>query len=117
MSSQRPTDELDNQDVTFAGEQDGAVERQLKDKLAEVLRRDATVTRAYLARATVGGNATVVLALRADGAAERVLAGQVGTAFASMFDSAQHLDVVFVDAERERDVRRVCRAFYERMKK
>jgi hypothetical protein len=103
-------------DIEFLGEQDGQVERQLKDALAALLRREPTVDRAYLARVRYDGTTSgVVLGLLTDGDDEsEALVGQVGTAFASIFDAKTHLDVIFLTDQRDTDIRRVWAAFYER---
>ena len=103
--------EFISEQVVFTGEQDGEAERRLKQALAESFRGSA-VRRAYLARARIDGIATVALALNADSESEAVVR-QASAVFASIFNAQAHLDVVFVDAAQESDLRRVCRAFYE----
>ncbi len=106
--------ELDAQDIAFIGEQDGPVEQQLKEQLAALFVHHPPVVQAFLARATIDGQATVVLALRAEGADEASLAREVGAVFASIFNARQHLDVLFLSDARLAEVRRVCGAFYDR---
>jgi SseB protein C-terminal domain len=102
------------QDIAFIGEQDGPVEQQLKEQLARLFDRHAGVVQAYLARATIDGQGTVVLAVHAEGIDESDLAHQAGIVFAAIFNARAHLDVLFLDAARQAQVSRVCRAFYER---
>src|SRR5207244_3075683 len=110
----RSPTELEAQDIVFTGEQDGPAEQQLKQQLAQLFDHHPGVTHAFLARATIDGQPTVALALRADGADEESLAGQVGAVFASIFNARAHLDVLFLDPARQAQVSRVCAAFYER---
>jgi hypothetical protein len=104
----------DAQDIVFVGEQHGSAELQLKDRLAQLFERDPHVTAAFLARATIDGQGTVVLALRADGANETALAGQIGAVFAAIFNARAHLDVMFLPDARHAEVSRVCRPFFQR---
>src|SRR5882724_9713096 len=113
-ASGRTPDEICAQQIAFLGEQDGAVERQLKEELMQVFQRDKTVNKAYLARAAVDGNPTVVLGVRAEGVDESRLATQVGAVFASIFNARQHLDIVFLSDAQNAEASRVCRAFFER---
>ena len=106
--------ELDAEDIEFIGEQDGPAESQLKAQLAHLFARHAGVAEAYLARATIDGQTSVALALRADGLDESALATQVGAVFATIFNARAHLDVLFLDAARHAQVRHVCPAFYQR---
>jgi len=106
--------ELDAEDIVFIGEQDGPAESQLKAQLAHLFARHAGVAQAYLARATLDGQTSVVLAVRADGVDESGLAAEVGAVFAAIFNARAHLDVLYLDADRQAQVRRVCPAFYER---
>ena len=103
-------------EIEFLGEQDGMVERQLKDALVALLRRDPTVDRAYLARVRYDGTTNgVALGLLTDGDDEsEALVKQVGAAFASIFNAKAHLDIIFLTDQRDTEIRRVCAAFYQR---
>jgi hypothetical protein len=103
-------------EIEFLGEQDGVAERQLKDALVALLRRDPTVDRAYLARVRYNGKANgVVLGLLTDGDDEsEALVKQVGAAFASIFNAKAHLDIIFLTDAQDADIRKVCAAFYQR---
>jgi len=102
----------DAENIVFVGEQDGPAESQLKAQLELLFAKHAGVARAYLTRATIDGQPTVVLALRAERVDESALAGQVGAVFATIFNARAHLDVLFLDAARQAQVSRVCPAFY-----
>ena len=109
-------DEFPAPDITFLGEQDGPAERRLKEALAVVLGLDANVTRAYLARVLHDGKTSgVMLALlTADGRDSEELVAQVGKAFAALFNARANLDVVFLDGEKDADIRKVCPPFFDR---
>jgi hypothetical protein len=102
--------------LEFLGEQDGAAERQLKDALVALFRRDPTVDRAYLARVRYDGTTNgVMLGLLTDSDEDsEVLVEQAGKAFASIFNAGAHLDTIFLTDQRDAEIRRVCAAFYER---
>lgn len=103
----------DVEDIVFLGEQDGPAEQQLKERLATLFAQHADVANAYLVRAVIDGETSVILGLRADGVDESELARDVGAVFAGLFNPRAHLDVVFLSAEQRAAVGRVCRAFYE----
>ena len=77
--------------VSFIGEQDGARELRLKEAISVLLDLSATVTRAYLVRASTGG-----------------ITGGV------MLGLVTHdkKDVVFLDDEADALVRESCPPFY-----
>ena len=106
--------ELEVHDIVFSGEQDGPAEQRLKEHLAQLFDRHPGITKAFLARATIEGQATVVLALWADGVDESGLAREVGVVFASIFNARQHLDIVFLSHAQLAEASRVCRVFYDR---
>lgn len=103
-------------DITFLGEQDGPAERRLKEALAVVLGLNLTVTRAYLARVRYDGKSDgVMLGLLTTNEQDcEKLAGQVGRTFAALFNAKTSLDIIFLNAEQDREIRKVCPAFYER---
>jgi SseB protein C-terminal domain len=103
-------------DITFLGEQDGPAERRLKEALAVVLGLNLTVTRAYLARVHYDDKSDgVMLGLLTTNAQDsEKLAGQVRRTFAALFNAKSDLDIVFLNAEQDRAIRKVCPAFYQR---
>jgi hypothetical protein len=107
-------EELRVPQVRFVVEQDGPPERVLKGKLADFFRDEKCVARAYLVRADLGGRQgiTVVLALLAKSGAEKQIVKQVGTIFASVFNSTQHLDIIFLTEDQELDLKESCPAFF-----
>lgn len=114
MSKRQPI-EFHRRQVRFIAEQDGPIEQQFKRRLQDLFCDRITVTKAYLAALDYGTPATftVALCLRASSSPDRSLVKSIGTVFASIFSSAEHLDIVFLDDEQEMRLKRVCRAFYE----
>lgn len=101
--------------ITFIGEQDGAYERRLKEAISVLLDLNATVTRAYLVRVSYddGSTPSVLLGLLThDRKASGELALQMDRAFGALFNTEAHLDVVFLDDERDCQIRKICRPFY-----
>ena len=107
-------EELEVQRVAFVGEQDGPVEQRLKQALSELFRKERPVTGAYLVRAMVDGQPTVILGVCADGVNRSRLAAQVGAVFAAVFSANQHLDVAFLSDRQRAEVSRVCPPFFAR---
>lgn len=102
--------------ITFIGEQDGAHEQRLKQAISVLLDLDATVARAYLVRASYDGTAcgAVLGLLTHDRRESGKLALQMDRAFAALFNTAAHLDVVFLDDEGDARIRKSCAPFYDR---
>jgi hypothetical protein len=100
--------------VEFLSEQDGPVEGKLKGALALELAQFPEVTRAYLAR--VGfqpeNKISVALCVRSSGGNKEAIVKRVSACFAELFNKAVFLDVLFLTAEQEGDLKRVCSAFY-----
>jgi len=99
--------------IHFLFEHDGEGERHLKTKLSEIFDRHGAVTSAYLVGAEYEGSAdyNVVLCLDADESVS--LVKQVQEAFASLFSGGNHLDILFVNADQETSVKKVCEPFYK----
>jgi hypothetical protein len=103
-------------EVTFLGEQDGPAERRLKEALSVLLGLGATVTRAYLARVRYDDKTSgVMLGLLTDDErnSEKV-AGQMGRTFEALFNTKTHLEIMFLDDERDAEIRKACAPFYDR---
>jgi SseB protein C-terminal domain len=102
------------QRVHFVGEQDGRPERELKGRLAEVLRGQSKVLRAYLARVAHGDRSPVVVALciRTRSNPDAALLERLSEVFASMFSRNQHLDILFLDDVHEATLASCCKPFY-----
>jgi hypothetical protein len=113
--SKRRSQELQRSQVRFIAEQDGPIEQALKRTLIEVFHNNKTVTGAYLAAIDYGELTTysVALCLRALSSPDRALMERIGSVFASLFSSEEHLDILFLSDEQEKNLLMVCRAFYE----
>src|SRR6266567_2712918 len=100
--------------IQFVGEQDGPPERLLKAQLAELLRSQSAVERAYLAR-TDYGDATgmhVTLCVKSSLGEDKLLTPKIGDIFVGIFGSHEHLDTLFLLTNQENDLQKVCRPFY-----
>jgi hypothetical protein len=100
--------------VEFLGEQSGSVEDLLKRDLIFEFATRPDIRRAYLAR--VGfqpdaetSTAVSIVSKRPD---DRSLVIRIGDIFRRRFGKDAVLDVLFLTAEQEADVMRVCRPFY-----
>jgi len=100
--------------ITFIGDHDGAHEQRLKEAISVLLDLNATVTRAYLVRASYDGiTGGVVLGLVTHDKKESgKLALQMDRAFGALLNTDAHLDVVFLDDEGDARIRKTCRPFY-----
>jgi hypothetical protein len=113
--------------VQFVGEQDGAPERELKDRLAGSL-RPMGVQKAYLAVVSyaerkgpqnadgdgVAPELTVALCLSvSDAATEKgEIVQRASHDFAAMFGPTQHMDIIFLTDQQEAALKKVCQPFY-----
>ena len=101
--------------VKFVGEQDGAPERDLKLRIAQVLSQVPSVQRAYLARVRYAGSDQSCVALCLYGASESAeIAAACSQPFEQMFNGAQSLDVLFVRSEQDVELAKLCQPFYSR---
>lgn len=102
--------------VTFVGEQDGPAEQRLKEALAVLLGLGATVSRAYLARVRYDDKSSgVMLGLVTDDERNsKKVAGQMGKTFAALFNTKTHLDVVFLNDEKDAEIRKACPPSHDR---
>lgn len=98
--------------VVFLGEQDGPTEQLLKDRLSEFFKRDLSVYVAYLARASFGGQTSVVLCLKTQFGPDRGLAEKIGMIFKTVFNAQVHLDIMFPSAAQEAELAKVCKPFF-----
>jgi hypothetical protein len=107
---------LSTDDITFLGEQNGPAEQRLKEALAVVLGLGANVTRAYLARVAYDDKTSgVMLGLLTDDDRDcEKLAGQIGKTVAALFKTNADLDIVFLNSERDAEIRKACPPFYDR---
>jgi type III secretion system (T3SS) SseB-like protein len=105
--------EMQVSEVQFLGEQDGPPERLLKNRLTEFFRRDKSVHRAYLARTSLEGQASVALCVKTEFSADRGLAEKIGAIFGMIFNAREHLDIIFLSDQQESELKRVCSMFFD----
>lgn len=104
--------------VEFLGEQDGQAERTFKSELRAVFLRYPKVERAYLARIGFSPRSqpSVALCICPSAAELRDVVDEVQRSFARLFAEEVELDILFPTRAEEEDLRRVCRAFFEKRK-
>jgi len=113
-TSKKNPEEFRVPQLRFLGEQDGPPERELKFRLAQFFQSDQSVTTAYLARVTYGGESfAVALCLRVRFAFEGALIEELGKIFASIFGSHEHLDIIFLSETQEVELAIVCKPFFQ----
>jgi len=98
----------------FLGEQTGSVEDTLKRDLILEFATRPDIRRAYLARVAFEGQSEPAMALcivsrRPN---DQAVVGRVGEIARRRFTKDAVLDVLFVTAEQDAELSRVCRAFY-----
>jgi len=98
--------------VEFIGEQDGPPEQLLKGHLVEFFQRDRSVHKAYLAKVNIGNQAGVALCLVSQFGPDRGLAEKIGAIFKTIFNSHEHLDIMFPNAGQQTELDRVCKPFF-----
>lgn len=102
--------------VDFLGEQSGSVEDTLKRELILEFATRPDIVRAYLATVsfppqTESSAALCVVSRRPD---DRSLVLRVGEIFRRRFSKEAALDILFLTAEQEAEIARLCPPFYGR---
>jgi len=102
-------------DIRFLAEQDGQIEKEIKARWQSILVTFPDVLRAYLAIASFGQsqNYQVVLCIISKTGENPLLVDALAQPFREMLNAATPLDIMFLNAATEADVKKVCRAFYE----
>jgi len=102
-------------DIRFLGEQDGQIEKEIKARWQSILATFPDILHAYLAIASFGQsqNYQVVLCIMSKTGENPLLVDALAQPFREMFNAATPLDIMFLNAATEADVKKVCRAFYE----
>ena len=102
--------------LEFLHEQDGEQERRVKNALEPLLIDTRTIARAYLARVGFepGAAPSVALCLVSDIGDDTALVRRVSEVFRPLAPPNVFLDVVFLTAAQEEDLRRVCPPFHSR---
>ena len=101
--------------LRFLYEQDGPHERTLKTQLITLFLQRQNILRAYLARVeyTNPGTYNVALCLRTTTDQEdSTLVDTIGSMFASIFSADHHLDILFLTAAQELQLKEVCNPFF-----
>jgi hypothetical protein len=114
--SRRP-EIFEPQRIVFVGERTGPVEDSLKTQFREIFSRTPTVQSAYLARLSYGESSgeSVGLCIRSSGGVDEPLEKQLAQIFAEDFRAGEHLDILFMRDDQEAELRKVCRAFYQKV--
>lgn len=100
--------------VKFLGEQDGPVERTIKEQWSAILSASPEIRRAFLVRASYEGSNEmhVVLALCSRAGADQTLLEALRVPYAAIFHRDCPLDMVFANASEESHIEKVCPPFY-----
>ena len=100
--------------ISFLGEQDGPVERQVKARWLPILSAQPQIRRAFLVRASYDGQSGVhvVLALCSNAGADLTLIKSLRVPYAEIFHRDCPLDMAFVSSAQESKIAEVCPAFY-----
>ena len=101
--------------VQFVGEQDGPVEHDIKSRWEPILSRHPEVRSAYLALGTYDQSQSYqpVLCIRSSRAHDSRLVDELAAPFKDVFSRDCALDIMFLNADKEAEVRSVCSAFYQ----
>jgi hypothetical protein len=101
--------------IEFLGEQDGAMERRLKNALLPLLQQ-SNISRAYLVRVGFQPSETgfVALALAPASAKDLALVSRIGELFRTLAPADVFVDILFLTDPQEEDATRVCSPFYSR---
>lgn len=111
--ARREPEHFELSDLKFIGEQDGAPERELKNRIRDYLSKRGANCRAYLARVKYSTEADFSVALCIGGVAQAdEIASDVGRIFSEMFRTDEHLDVIHVSDGQEDELKRVATPFY-----
>ena len=110
----RKVQQLQADTVQFLGEQDGPPEGVLKGRLTRLFEAERVKCCAYLSRVSYGSNhgTNVALCLRIAPGSEQLLVQKIGEVFASIFRGREHLDIVFLSGDQEKELSSRCPAFF-----
>ena len=104
------------QKIRFICEQDGIPERQLKSQLRRLFMRDNGVVRGYLVKTVFepSDEYLVALCLCVCSGSKLKRVKKISRVFCKMFGIQQHLEIMFLNEQTEREVANVCSPFYVR---
>lgn len=102
--------------VHFISEKTGDAEDVLKAHLREMLIKDKKTQRAYLAAVQYEGHDdfAVALCLVRPGPNSLDLVGKTASAFAELFSSREHLDMILLSNSQVEEIEEVCKPFYQK---
>jgi hypothetical protein len=100
--------------IEFIGRQQGVDGSRLTRALTVLFADWPVVERAYLARVRYGEQHPVDVALCLVGGESEGLHAAIARAFWAMFETGQHLDVIFVTPGEEQRLAAVCEPFFAR---
>jgi hypothetical protein len=101
--------------LVFVGEQDGIVERELKQRLTTVLNQYCDIRRAYLVRVAYSdaGIQHVALCLEGGDVDQLQIANSVAVIFRELAPQSASLDILWPNVRQLSEVKCVSRPFYE----
>ena len=113
---EKPITEIHPQGIRFLREQDGRIERLLKQELIVLFKGTKEVDEAYLVTCEFGGNMPqgVLLAIHASSGADVNLVQRIQNVFGSIFAKREHLDILLLDSDQQQNVSSVCLPFYQK---
>lgn len=100
--------------IEFVGEQDGNIERLLKDALCVEFARFPSIEAAFLARVGFAPSdpVSVALCIFPSSPSDGEIVKSVGEVFRRLFAADIHLDIIFPDADAVADLRAMCNPFF-----
>lgn len=103
------------QNLIFIGEQTDPADEQKKATLRWIFEQSRVFRRVYLARVSYGepGVSSVVLCFRNIDTIEEKLSKGLKHMFGELRRKGSTYDCMIIDEEQERELRKVCRPFYE----
>ncbi len=102
--------------IVFIREQGGTPERDFKSTIIESLRENKNVLSAYLAQVDYGNSNdfNIALCVRSNVSNNSKLQKIIGKKFSLMFNTQEHLDIIFIREDQEIELQKICRPFYEK---
>ena len=100
--------------IRFLGRQTGPTEQLLEQKVTPYFSLNIDVRSAYLARVAYPDRREVGVALCVGmrSGSKEALVTELGSAFASIFNEREHLDIIFLDESQEAALMQVCAPFF-----
>lgn len=105
--------EIQVDDISFLGEQDGEPERLLKEQLVEMFIQNGNVRRAYLVQISIGQDLGVALCLLSRLAGDKDIVRESSRIFAHIFGEHEHLDILFVNKDQDLRLASMSIPFFE----